>query len=160
MSRIGKRPLLKNKGFTFVELILVTVIILVLVGLSTPLFRKPFRNIQLKNTCRNLVQLMRYGQAKTIAERRLSRVNLDVGKGIFWLTVQDDTSPAEFKRIKERRGRTFKIPDNISIDSEISFITFYPDGSSDKAEIKISDNKGKAFIITTQRAIRYAEVEE
>ena len=162
---IGKRSQPKNKGFTFIELVLVVIIILVLVGLSIPQFRRPFTSIQLRNTCQNLVQLMRYVQAKAIAERRFCRINFDFEKGTFWPTIEDDISPGKFKRINGKWGRTFKVPDGISISGddsfvEASFVTFYPDGSSDKAKIEISDSKGKAFAITTQRAISYVEIEE
>lgn len=183
---IGRRSQAKNKGFTppflltkrycesekagftFIELVLVTIIILVLVGLSTPLFRKPFRGIQLKNTCQDLVQLMRYAQARAVAERRFCRVNFNFDSNKFWLTIQSDSDPLEFKPLKERWGKTLRAPEGIFIDGELegkiddetSFITFYPDGSSDKAKIKISDNKGRTFSITTQRNIGYVKVEE
>jgi len=158
--RIGKRNQLKNKGFTFIELALVAIIILVLVGLSTPLFRRPFSSIQLKNTCQNIVQLIRYIQAKAIAERKFCQINFDFEKGIFWLTMEDDTSPGEFKRIKGKWGATFKVPDGISINSDTSFITFYPDGSSDQARIRIFDSKGKAFTVITQKNFGYVKIEE
>lgn len=157
---IGKRPQFKSRAFTFIELILVAALILVLVGASVPLFRKSFSGIQAKDTSQNVVQLMRYAQAKAIAERKLSRVNFDFIEGAFWLSVQDEASPQEFKRLKGKWGLTFKAPEGISIEGEASFITFYPDGTSDKTKIEISDNKASSFTITTQRTIKYVEVEE
>ena len=103
---------------------------------------------------------MRYVQAKAIAERKFCRINFDFGKGTFWPTVQDETSPTEFKKIKGRWGKTFRTPAGISINGESSSITFYPDGSSEKTEIKISNNEGKTFTITTQKNIGYVKIEE
>lgn len=165
MLRIGRPKTPKNRGFTFIELVLVSIIILVLVGLSTPLFRRSFSGVQLKQTCQNLTQLMRYLQAKAIAERNILRLNFDFAQGTFWPTVEDEESVGKFKRIKGRWGATVKAAEGVAIEAleEISvsegvpYISFYPDGSSDKTKIKISDNKGKSFIITTQRIITYAE---
>lgn len=150
----------ERAGFTFIELVLVTVIILILVGLSTPLFKRPFSSIQLRNTCQDLVQLMRYVQTKSIAERKFCRINFDFEKGIFWPTVQDDTQPEKFVKIKGSQGMPFKVPLGISIEGESSFIAFYPDGTSDKADIKISDTRGKTFTVTTQRNTGYVKIEE
>lgn len=164
MLRIGKLSHLRNRGFTFIELVLVAVIILVAAGLSVPLFRKSFSSLHLKTTCQDLVRLMRYVQTKSIVERRVCRVNFDLEKAFFWPTVQDETSRGEYKEIKGRWGKAVKIPNGILVESDIednaSFISFYPDGSSTKAEIKLHDKKGKTFIITTQRTIGYAEVKE
>ena len=159
----------KKTGLTFVELILVAILILVVAGLSLPLFRRPFRNIQLKNTCQELVQLMRYAQAKSIAERRLYRINFDFEQGAFWPTEQrEDVSGDKFKNIPGRWGKlnkapegiSIKAPEGISVDGESAFITFYPDGSSDKIKIEISNVAGKKFIVTAQRNISYVQSEE
>lgn len=167
--RIGKRSQQqKNNGFTFIELVLVTIIILVLVGLSAPLFRRPFSNIQLKNTCQELVQLMRYAQTKAIAERKFCRINFDFAKGSFWLTVQDEASAGGFARIKGRWGKRFNLPAGISIvplegalmGEGVDYIVFYPDGSCDQTQIKISSNRGTSLTITTQKNVGHVKVEE
>lgn len=158
--QIGKRARERNKGFTFIELVLVTIIMLILLGFSTPFFKKPFANLQLKRTTQDLMQLMRYVQAKAIAQRELHQINLDFSKSSFWASIKKDDSSGELRRLSGRWGKTFQTPEGISIASESSVITFYPNGSSDKAEIKISNITGEAFIITTDRTIKYAEFEE
>ena len=102
--RIGQLSRGKNKGFTFIELVLVTIIILILVGFIPPLFRKSFSGIQLKETTQNLTQLMRYVQARAIAERKVCRINFDFEQGTFWA-----------EGIKGRWGKTFNVPLGISI---------------------------------------------
>ena len=151
-------------AFTFIELILVTLIILIFAGLSSPLFRRPFTNIQLKSTSQHLVQLMRRLQAKAVAERQFCRLNFDFTKNIFWPSVKiDNSGGVSFAEIKEKWGKPFRVPQGLSIssiDKDITFITFYPDGSTDQAEIKISDNKGRVFTVSTQKHIGYIKVEE
>jgi Tfp pilus assembly protein FimT len=168
ISPIGRPKILHNKGLTFIELILVAIIIAVLVGLSTPLFKTSFSGLQLKRSCQKLVQLMRYAQAKSIAEREVTRLNLDFDKSTFWLSAQGNNSSAEFKLLAGRWGKVHTITEAITIepvddlpeDNETAYISFYPDGSIDQAKIKISDEKENGFIITTQRTIRYAEIEK
>ncbi len=158
--RIGKSSRSRNKGFVLIELVLVAAIILVLAGLAIPLFGSPFRDIQLKDTSQNLVQLMRYVQAKAIAERKFCRINFDFAKGIFWPTVESDTHSGEFSRIKGKRGKAHNLAPDISIAGKSAFVTFYPDGSSDQAKIEISHSRGKAFTITTPRYIGDVKIEE
>ncbi len=163
LARVKFKPTIANKGragFTFIELILVTTLLLILAGVSTPLFRKSLSGIQAKDTAQTLVQLMRYAQAKAIAERKLSQINFDFSEGSFWLTVQSEASPEEYIRPKGKWGAIVTAPEGISLEGETELIVFYPDGTSDKAEIKISDQKGASFAISTQRTIRYVELEE
>lgn len=152
----------ENKGFTFIELVLVAVIILVLIGVSVPMFRSSSNSAHLKTISQSLVQLMRYAQAKSIAERKLCRVNFDFGQGIFWLSTQGGafTDMDTFERIGGRWGAIVEAPEGITVSGETSFITFYPDGSSDKTEIKIYNRAGEAFSITAQRSISYVEVKK
>jgi len=170
---IGKQKPTRNKvpsGFTLIELVLVCVIILILVTLSTPLFRNPFAGVRAGNTCRQLSHLMRYVQAKAIAERRLCRINFNFEQGSFWPAVEKDESPGEFEPIKGKWGKTFDLPQGVSISGsgeafsgkagESPVIRFYPDGSSDKAEIKIFGSDEDVFTVTTQRNIGYVDVRE
>ena len=147
-------------GFTFIELILVAVIILVLIGVSVPIFRSSSSSAHLKAVSQNLAQLMRYAQAKSIAERKLVRVNFDFEQGAFWLSVQGGavTDTDTFERIEGRWGTVVEAPEGITISGETPFITFYPDGSSDKTKIKIYNKAGEAFSVTAQRSISYVEV--
>ncbi len=159
--KVGKHSHLKNKGFTLIEIVLVSIIIVILVGVSSPVFRNSFSGIQAKDACQNLVYLMRYLQAKSIAERVFSRVNFDFKEGLFWASLEKKDQPGEFERLKGKWGKAYKIPQGISLSLEAEdepVIEFYPDGSSSSVKIKISDNKAAAFSINTQRTIRYEQV--
>lgn len=150
----------QHKGFTLVELVLVTMIILVLAGLSTPLFRGPFRNIQLKNTCGKVQQLIRYLRARSIAERTICRMNFDFEQGLIWPTEEDETAAGEFKRIKKSWARTYQIAEGISIQGETNFITFYPDGKTEQVQITLSDSQGKTYTLTTQKGMGFVKIEQ
>lgn len=160
ISQTGKISLRQNRGFTFIELALATIVILILVGLATPLFRKPFSDLQLKNTGQTIVRLIRYAQAKAIAERRYTRINFDLDQGTFWSTVKNEDSLGQFQRIEGKWGQVFKAPKGTSIYLERPLITFYPDGSCDQTEIKLSDGKGKDLSISIEKNIGYVNIQE
>ncbi|MBN2097659.1 MAG: prepilin-type N-terminal cleavage/methylation domain-containing protein [Candidatus Omnitrophica bacterium] len=158
---VGRPNQLKSNGFTLIELVLVASIILILVAVTAPQFRGPFQKIQLKNTCQNLVQLMRYAQARAVAERRLCRINFDLEEMSFWLTSADAAEAGKFSNIQGRWGRRFKFAQGVSVQLELEgeaneerFITFYPDGSQEKARVQITDRAGETFTITTQRNVQ------
>jgi Tfp pilus assembly protein FimT len=151
---------MKSRAFTFIELVLVATIILVLIGFVVPIFRKSFYNIKLRNTCQNIVQLMRYAQVQAIAERKFCKINFDFEKGTYQLTVADNNFPDEFKNIAGKWGNMFTVPESVSISGENPFIIFYPDGNLDKVKITISDNETKTFTINAQRSIRCVQTEE
>lgn len=150
----------QNAAFTFIELILVVVVILALLGMAVPLFRGVFTGVRLQDSCQYLVQLMRWTQAKSIAERRVYRINFDFEKGTFWLTAQDSEDNKKFSRIKGRWAKTHKLPEGITAEGENAIIAFYPDGTTDKKSIRLSDKRGDSFTITAKRRIGYVRMEK
>ncbi|MFH1246100.1 MAG: hypothetical protein V1662_06430 [Candidatus Omnitrophota bacterium] len=158
--RKRRKHFLSLTGFTFIELILVAVVILVLLGMGTPLFRGAFTGVQLQDSCQRLVQLMRWTQAKSITERRVYRVNFDFEKGAFWLTAQDSQDNKKFSRITGRWAKTNKLPEGITVEGEDAILTFYPDGTADKESIRLCDQQGNGFTITAKRRIGYVQIKK
>lgn len=150
----------KDAGFTFIELILVAVIILALLGMAVPLFRGVFTGVRLQDSCQYLTQLMRWTQTKSIAERRIYRINFDFEKGTFWLTAQDSADNKKFSRIEGRWAKVHRLPEGITAEGEDAVIAFYPDGTTDKKSIRLSDKRGDGFTITAKRRIGYVRIEK
>ena len=61
---------MKHRGFTLIELTLVTAIILALIGLSIPLFKKTFTNLSAKDAVFNISKLVSYAQEKAVIDRK------------------------------------------------------------------------------------------
>ena len=57
-------------AFTLIELTLVTIIILALVGLSVPLFRKTFSGLAAKDATFNISKLINYAQERSVIDRK------------------------------------------------------------------------------------------
>jgi len=118
-------------GFTLIELILVTLIIVILVGISTPLFRRTYHDLQLNETAYNIARFMSYARAKAISERINTRVNFDFEIGKYWLTqASDPERPDQYGHIKGRLGRFHSAPTGISLSGQASLLEFYPNGRS------------------------------
>ncbi|MBL7131937.1 MAG: prepilin-type N-terminal cleavage/methylation domain-containing protein [Candidatus Omnitrophica bacterium] len=161
MLLIGKRRLHQNNSFSLVELLLVVVILGILIGLSTPLFRKTYSNFQLADSAKNLVSLMRFAQTSSIVERLRYRIVFDSGKSKYWLSKESDLSqPAVFSKIQGKFGRTVAIPKDINIEFANDNITFYPDGTVDEVNIDFSNRDNKVYTVTTEGQTGYVKLLE
>ena len=136
-------------GFTLIELALVGVLILVIIAGSMPLFRKTFRGLELENSARNIAKIVRYGQERAIVEANTFKINFDFDKKIYWLTQLDK---GEFKKIKnERFGEIFSIPEAIAIEGDKKTAIFYPDGRSEKLDIKLTSGGESSYVTVSGR---------
>ena len=163
-----KRRFLSLTGFTFIELMLVVVLIGIMVGISTPIFRRTFGHLQLDNTSHNLAKLMRYAQQRAVVERQAHRIRFDSGKRTYWLEIEkakEDPLLASkgFVPIKGRFGKRYLIPRGVVVafkEEGATAVTFYPDGQADKVTLYISDRKANSYTLTTARRIGYVKVVE
>ena len=155
MLPIGSLKARRNRGFTLLELVLAVIVILILVNAATPTFRRPFERLQLRRDAQTLAQLMRYVQARAIAERTPHQINFDFSAKAYWASKGEAA-------IDGRWGKTFKLPPTIKIagnlDVDRSFITFYPNANVDQAVIALTNEHGESFNVIAQRKIGYVEI--
>jgi prepilin-type N-terminal cleavage/methylation domain-containing protein len=144
-------------GFTLIESLLVVTILAIIIGLSLPLLKNNFSNIQLSDSCQNIVSLSLYAHQKAIVERMIYRLNLDSGEEKYWLTFKDNKSPT-FIRPQDRLGKIYYLAEGINLESEKEFINFYPDGRTDIAVFSLSNQNGKKFNLATQPNLGYVKI--
>ena len=143
MSIIGKN--LNNKaGYTLIELVLLALIILIIVGVSTPQFRNTFSSLELKELSFNISRLASFAQEKAILEHLLYKLNLNTENSNYYLTRLDPEQDKKFLRLKEKYGRTFALPRGFVLKTDKKEIIFYPDGHSDKAVLVL---QGKSKVL-------------
>ena len=153
---IGRRPI--KKGYTLIELVLLTIIIAILVAVSTPLFRKTFASLELKDTSFNVAKLIGFAQEKAIIERTPYKLIIDKDKSSFQLRRQSPDDSRKYVKIKEKYGRRFTLPRGLRFKKDNEII-FYPDGRSDRAIITIL-GKTKSLKINVKGSLGYVEIEE
>ena len=164
ISPIGKQSR-RNEfgltGFTLIELALVTLLILILIGLSTPPFRRTFSNLSLKNSAYNISNLINYGQEKAIIERKNFKLNFDIQSSRYWLSEWNDSiEPPDYTRLSGRFGRTFTLPQGLSFKISRTELILYPDGHSDEMNIDIFNTKGEGYRLVIRGFGRRIEISE
>jgi len=147
MKSLKKR--LSSKGFTLIELFIVSVIILVLISISTPLFRKTFADMELKETASRLERFIAFAQQEAIINVTVYRMFFDFENKTYQLFVDTGEEGVGFEEVRDKFGRIFNLPKGISIEGTAEEILFYPDGHSDKVELTLTNENDKTLKATT-----------
>jgi len=150
---------LNRRGYTLIELVLLTIIIVILVGISTPLFRRTFTDLEIKDASYNMARLIGFAQEKAVMEAIPYRLILDQEESSYYLTKSDQKDPEKYIRLKEKFGKRFLMPRGITLKADKKKITFYPDGHSDKALIRLIGKKG-ALKIDVKGTLGHVEIDE
>ena len=129
---------IRNSGFTLIELTLVTFLILTLVGLSVPLFRKTFSDLSAKDTSFSISKLINYAQEMAVLEKKSYKINFDFKKGTYQLFEIDALKkPPAYKKAQGRFGKLLRTPQGVSLKGKKSGMVFYPDGHCDELKVDI-----------------------
>lgn len=141
------------KAITFIELLLVALIIGVLAGISMPQIRKTFDNLELENFTKDLYYLTQYLQVSAISQTKIYYLNINLEEAAFWPTYKEGE---EIKKPQGRLGRDYKAPPGTVITTEpqnIAAVCFYPDGSKDKIAITLKNQHGKEITLSTKGTV-------
>ena len=178
MLQIGRKRQNRRAGFTLIELVIVAAIILVLVAVSSPLFRATIRDLELQDATYNLSKLIKYGQQRAIIEEKKYRLLFDFDKGTYHLLVEEEKEEAAtegksssgtgstsasgggWKKTTGRFGEYFYLPKGVKFKGETDRITFLPSGRCDKITLYVVGQKNKALEIKTNGRAGYVGVSE
>jgi len=152
-ARTGLIPpfLRERTGLTLIELTLVTLLLLVIIGLSIPTFKKTFQNLSAKDTTFNISKLINYAQEMAILENKNFKIIFDFEKGRYQLfEVDDSVNPPVYKKARSRFGKPYNVPEGLAIRGEKKDMVFYPDGHCDSIKIYILF-KDKGYSLIVQR---------
>lgn len=140
-----------KEAFTLIELALVAIIIISLIGLSTPLFRKTLSDLTLKNTAFNISKLINYAQEKSIVDRKNFRISFDFNSGAYQLSEMDEsTDPPVYKAATGRFGKAFKTPRGVFLEGSVNEEVFYPNGQCDELVLDVVDESHDGYKITVK----------
>lgn len=140
-------------GFTLIELLLVTVLLSLLAFFSLPNFSHFYNRIQLDTTADRMVALMSYAKNRAVMEQRPVRLNFD-DKWRNYVLV-DILSADDAKedgtieqQISGRWGRTFSIPQELTVTGDSQVVNFSLDGRIDKIRINLC-HRAECLLIST-----------
>jgi len=148
----------RTRGLTFIEVLIVVIIIGVLSGSTVPQFRKTFDNFELDNFAKNIFYLCKNLQGTAINEGLIYRLDIDVSKGEFQAVFND---MGEYKKPSSALGRIYRAPQDttVSIDPpERTAVYFYPDGSVDQVELLLANRHKKQITLTIKGAAGAIEI--
>ncbi|MFC1807539.1 Tfp pilus assembly protein FimT/FimU [Candidatus Omnitrophota bacterium] len=146
-------------GFTLIELMLVCILILVLVSISTPLFKRTYEDLRITTSAKELASVMRFCREKAIFERNSYRLILDSDEKTYKVFQKDDKDN-KYKPLKSRWGKIFRIPNSISLESKEDQIDFMPNGSSTSASIYLANREGTTYTISIEKRTGFVRVYE
>ena len=133
------------EGLTFIELLIVIIIIGSLVGLSLPNLRKSFNSIQAENFSRQLQSNMNYFRDKSVIE----------GK-VFCFKFNNNNQQYSVGLINSTKAiKVFAIPKEITVtltkktNTDNPAIFFYPDGRIDVVTLVVNSG-GQDITLTTE----------
>jgi Tfp pilus assembly protein FimT len=130
-----------NAGFTLIELILTALIIMVIAGLSVPVFKASFADLRVNLQAKDMAGLMKLAKERAIMTRIPHLIKIDKNKNTYKMFIldikKDKTEPVE-----GRWGRAFHVWGNIKIENATDVIKFFPDGACSEARILFKDASG------------------
>ncbi len=135
-------------GFTLLELVLVTLLIMILVGLSTPLFKKKLSDLTLTTTATKMQMMLTFAQESAVLTGKNMKMHIDIAQRCYQLFGMDAAAtPPAYAAIGGRFGRSVAIPAGLDIAASRSDVVFYPDGHSDDATITVRTAAGDEYTI-------------
>lgn len=138
-----------QRGFTLVELMVVIALIAILTAMILPEMRGTFEDAVLRATARKLVSAMNLAHSRAVSLQQVHRIVFDAGAGQF--TVERAARGEEgrgYVALTDVPGGGGQLDKRINIDvrrnseAERHIVAFYPDGTSDAAQIVLRDREG------------------
>jgi prepilin-type N-terminal cleavage/methylation domain-containing protein len=133
----------RKAAFTFIELIVVVIILSVLIGLAIPQFKKTSAYFELENFTKNIYLLCNYLQSASISEAKIYCLNfLQETREFKSSFLKED---GKWQSSRGRFTRLYKVPDKITLEItsvDKNKIFFYPDGSIDNLAILFKNEFG------------------
>jgi prepilin-type N-terminal cleavage/methylation domain-containing protein len=130
-------------GFTLLELILVMIIICTVLAIASPSLKGFFSSRQINDAAEQIMAVTRYAKTRSIYESNYYRVNFDLSKRQYWLSVLKES---EYVRLENDFGRSFSIPRDIELefvnlgrDGSIYYLEYDPQGYCRPCKIRMED---------------------
>jgi len=133
---------MRRAGFTFVELIVVMVILAVIAALVAPSFSRTIASARLRSAASDVRTSLARGRALAVAAAKERTVAFDLSKGEFGV----DNEAVRLLPGTIRLGAV--LPGEERQERGSVRVRFFPDGSGDEAEISVTAEDGGTLRVT------------
>lgn len=142
----------KSMGFTFLELILVMLILSTVLAMAAPSLRGFFGSRKTHDTAAQILALTLFARSQAISEGIIYRLNFDTRECTYWLTAQQSGA---FEQLGTEFGQIFTLPNDIVVElkgveeeDDEMFLAFTPQGTVTAGTIRLIDLRGLALEVT------------
>jgi prepilin-type N-terminal cleavage/methylation domain-containing protein len=172
-----------RRGFTFIEIVLVVVILMVLAALAMPQMKGTFASTRLKRTARNIAGLLRFARNTAVLRELPCEIRFDPDNDKYQVVLIDEEGKPMEPPSRRRRRRdetdSFTLGGDVvgvrTLPKKVHFaaiysgapltedtnrprVIYYADGSATPATIAIQDEKGLAIRVEIFRTTGMARV--
>ncbi len=155
-----------SQGFTYIELIVVLVILAVLFSTIVPVVRSSARNLSLSESIRDIAALARHAQIKAITMGEEQRLYISRGTNRFWVTGYN-RERSLFEVLPSITNGPDRLPDGARFvrsgrrgGRAEAFFRFYPNGACDPGQIVIQTNWDRKVTLKLTRRLGRMEIED
>ncbi|MGD9251370.1 MAG: prepilin-type N-terminal cleavage/methylation domain-containing protein, partial [Desulfobacterales bacterium] len=143
------RRVLPTAGFTLLELIVVILLLSILLGFAIPAFQAGNVGGSPDSVARELAHAVKRLKIAALHRQSIHRLHLDLNQNRIWVTREEKAAPddeAAPPRQSERilpediRIAQVRFADDREVRSGTAEIAFYPQGYSDRAVIRLTDD--------------------
>ena len=128
-----------KSAFTFIELLIVTVIIAILASLALPRFRNTYEQFRLGSLVDRFKKMAETAHELSMLEGKIYKIILSKEPPSFSLWVETRDEQELYQRLPGNVGRKQNLPEGYLIKAENWEISFYPDGSATQTQINLTN---------------------
>ncbi len=137
----------RTAGYTLLELMVVIMLLSFLLGFAVPAFQKGGETDSLEGAARSLRHAVGKLKAAALSRQQIHKLHLDMDANRIWVTRGGEDSEDEASTRQpaltlsdDIQIASVQFPDNRDVRSGTAEIVFYPQGYSDRAIVKLSDD--------------------
>ena len=131
-------PVLRQRGLTLLELIIVIALMALLAGVTLPMFGPGVSTSALRSSARQVAAGLRTARSEALAQRRETFLVVDVAGKRFKV----DNDPHEHRLPSKVELKLFTAQNDLVSDS-VGSIRFFPDGGSNGGRITVASGDRK-----------------
>jgi Tfp pilus assembly protein FimT len=142
------------KGFTFVELMFVFLLLGFMLLLTFPNFREFFVAGNMKRAILGFVGTLRYAQSQAATTKHKYRLNMDVKENAFWITIEGEKG--KFVRDPSSHGQLTYLPAGVifldvyhpergKVRDGSGYVEFSPTGWAEECTIHLQRSEQEVF---------------
>lgn len=143
-------------GFTFIELILVLLLLGFMLLLSFPNFREFIAPGDMKRTILGFVGTLRYAQSQAATTKHRYRLNMAVKENAFWISLEAEIG--KFSRDPSSHGRPTYLPAGVvfldvyhpergKVRDGDAYVEFSPTGWAEECTIHLRKSEQEVFTL-------------